>query len=332
MTKFRTAALIVSLICLAIFPAAGVVWVDEKRDDLVSLIDRSMFQYGITINSVSTRQARSHVDVRPSKIVVDSDTALEFVEQVKLFYQFITQITGIETQVSVAPLVPTLEVNKYFYAGYSARAADNFEGYKSEFVARLRSWIKSFFKNDTDDILWRRLDDNRTVFEGQPLFFNYEYEYVDYGKLIGARQPFILQSTAISRSAIFVSAAPIEGLSADDLRSYVKSFIVQEAFQEFNLMSDVSDRRFQLRSILYDHDFKLGDLTGAARVRERVKNASTGLCPLDVAATIYLADFYGTPINESSARVGLLNFIRCYALSYWHYYTSEADLFDSRCW
>ena len=200
------------------------------------------------------------------------------------------------------------------------------------FVARLRPWIKSYFRNDTDDALWRKLDGNRLDFEGQPLFFNYEYEYVDFGKLLNERQPFLLELTTISRSAIYVSAAPPAGVTADDFRSYVKSAIVQEAFQEFNLMSDVNDRRFQLRSILYDHDFEMYDLTGAARTRERVANASTGLCPLDVAATIYLSEFYGDPIEEREIGISLLDFVRCFSLSYFYYFSSGPEIFDLRCW
>lgn len=166
-----------------------------------------------------------------------------------------------------------------------------------------------------------------SFFFGTPLFFNAEFSSIDYEAAIlrGVKHP--LRNRKIEKTAIYVNVPRIDGLSTNESERLAKYITIQEIFQEYNLASDVSDQRFKMKTILYDHDEVLGDSTGVRRLAELHQNAAAGLCLYDVMLTSQLYK----EGNQLKA-VGPVAYLKLYAQAYWYRLTSSSGLFDGRCW
>lgn len=169
-------------------------------------------------------------------------------------------------------------------------------------------------------------------FDGRPLFFNSEYKDINYNEIISTGEKRRLSNKKVEKGVVFVSVNLPDSLDAAELNKYNKYLITQEAFQEFNLASDVSDIRFKLRTILYDYDDELGSEVGKERIVTRTENAASGLCLYDVIMTKHLSEIAPDSLSVSSAKVGFFDYVRLYIFSYYQAISAPMELFDRRCW
>lgn len=306
------------------FVAAAAVHLASVRSSYNRFVDRALFENGVQINmiasSVFSRDDAPHV----VRVGINGDSSAQSKTFVRSAYGFLADLSG-RTADLTEDAGDLFGQDRFVYVASPSRPL---ESGVDDFVSNLQDTVRQAYPNERAAAFWAYLSATLGNFNGTPFFFNSEFADIDFDDVIRNGAAHRLADTKIERSVVYVNTPFLEGLSAPQNQRFTNSVTLQEIFQEYNLAADVNDPEFKLKTILYDHDEALGDLTGAARRDELQKNAASGLCPFDVMLTRQI----GRSGGSNPAPVGLFGFLKLQMSAYYHRWGSNDDLFEERCW
>lgn len=316
---------------VAVVAAAGFAFtyaLDVQRD-YNAFLDKALYENGVLINYIYTSKfGRSADRASEFRVAIDDGVPESYARHIRLAYEFLAEVSGRSVTFDVVSNDVFDRSDRYVYVGKVANDADP-HAQSNPFVDRLSSSLEKLYPNKSHDLFWDYQNASLGQFYGTPLFFNSEFGSIDYNAVINGREKHQLKNADIEKNAIYINVPTPEGFSDQDVNEYTNYVILQEIYQEYNLASDVSDGSYRLKSILYDHDDALDEITGSERIRIAKDNASRGLCPYDV---ILVSQLYHSEDGNSPRFLGVVGFSYMYMKAYWYRMTYPSVLFDSRCW
>ena len=318
--------LFTSVVALVTVVTATTILVSSKRNEYNSLVDKALYENGVMINYIATSKFSRDDSAPEFKVAIDDKIPEVYAHYIQSVYKFLARVSGRTVVFYIVSGDVFKQSDRYVYIGRE-NYFYNHNVEQNPFVSKMKDSIQREFPNSNDKIFWEELNARLGAFFGTPLFFNTEFSSIDYDAVILRGAKHFLENNRIEKTAIYVNIPHIAGLDTAEIDSFTKYISIQEIFQEYNLASDISDKTFSLKTILYDHDIELKDSTGALRLAELHQNAAAGLCLYDVMLTSQL---YKEKNKLKSA--GPIGYLKLYAEAYWYRFTSSSGLFDSRCW
>jgi hypothetical protein len=316
--------LAISAVIGAVFVAVAAVHLSSVRSSYNRFVDRALFENGVQINMIASSAFSREEASQVIRVGINGDASAESKTLVRSAYGFLGNLSG--RTVDLAEDAGNMfGQDRFVYVASPSRTLDSGV---NDFVSKLQGTVSQVYPNERAEAFWAYLSATLRNFNGTPFFFNSEFAKIDFDNVIRNGAAHRLADTKIERSVVYVNTPFLKGLSAPQNQRFTNSVTLQEIFQEYNLAADVNDPEFKLKTILYDHDEALGNLTGAARRNELQKNAASGLCPFDVMLTRQIGESGGS----NPAPVGLFGFLKLQMSAYYHRWGSNDDLFDERCW
>lgn len=304
--------------------AGAAFYINSARSSYNRYVDLALFENGVKINLIGVSSFSRDDEANLVDIGIDADSSAESKSFVRSAYGFLASLSGRTLEVNDT----TVNLFGQHRSVYVASPSRGLQGGVEDFVQKLQDSARQKFPNMRAGAFWAYLSSTVGKFNGTPFFFNSEFADIDFDNLIRNAAQHRLANTKVEHSVVYVNTPFLEGRSASENQRFTNYVALQEIFQEYNLASDVNDPEFRLKTILYDHDEVLGNLTGAQRRDELRKNAATGLCLFDVMLTEQL----GQSAGNNPAAIGILSFLKLQVSAYHHRWSGDDDLFDERCW
>jgi len=304
--------------------AGAAFHLNSARSSYNRYVDLALFENGVKINLIGASSFSRNQEAGVIEVGIDADSSEESKSFVRSAYGFLASLSGRTLNVTDA----TANLFGQSRSVYVASPSRSLQNGVDDFVQKLRNSAQQTFPNERAGEFWAYLSSTVGKFNGAPFFFNSEFAGIDFDNVIKNATQHRLANTKIEHSVVYVNTPFLEGRSASENQMFTNYVALQEIFQDYNLASDVNDPEFKLKTILYDHDEALGNLTGAQRRDELRKNAATGLCLFDVMLTKQL----GQNAGNAPAPVGIIAFLSLQVSAYYHRWSGDDDLFDRRCW
>lgn len=302
----------------------AVVHLESTRTLYNRFVDLALYEHGVQINMIASSTFSRDEAPDVIQVGINSDASADSISFVRSAYSLIGDLYGREADVTEVN-GDLFEQKRSVYVASPVRTA---QSSMDDFIGKLQATLSHVYPNERATDLWNYLSSTLGNFNGTPLFFNPEFAEIDFQNVIRNRASHRLTDTKIERSMIYVNTPFREDQSAPQNQRFTNYVALQEIFQDYNLAADVNDPELKLRTVLYDHDDALGNLTGAVRRAELEKNAAIGLCPFDIMLTRQIA-LNG---HDNPTPVGLFEFFTLKMSAYYHRLGHNDDLFDERCW
>lgn len=304
--------------------AGAAFYISSARASYNRYVDLALFENGVKINLIGVSAFSRDDEADLIDLGIDSDSSVESKSFIRSAYGFLASLSGRTLDVTETTGNLFGQHRSVYVAPPSRSLQDGVE----DFVQKLQDSARQTFPNTRAGAFWAYLSSTIGKFNGTPFFFNSEFADIDFDNVIRNAAQHRLANTKVEHSVVYVNTPFLEGRSASENQRFTNYVALQEIFQEYNLASDINEPEFKLKTILYDHDEALGNLTGAQRRDELRKHAATGLCLFDVMLTEQL----GQSVGNNPAPVGIVTFLKLQVSAYYHRWSGDNDLFDERCW